>query len=216
MLAQSWIARDQDGFVSSIHEIVPDGRWFDNLISNHPGYRPRRPHVSPSGGRIAYDADAEEPPASDEHAAINREIYAFDIATRTSVRLTDHPAADTHPSFAQGGNALVFVSDRDGNDELYLMHADGTGVRRLTDHPARDTWPSASPDGRTVVFQSDRAPGEGVYALDIETGTVRRLTDPAYRAVTPRVAADGRSVVFAADRFGQLDVFRLPMPAGAP
>jgi 7,8-dihydropterin-6-yl-methyl-4-(beta-D-ribofuranosyl)aminobenzene 5'-phosphate synthase len=46
------------------------------------------------------------------------------------------------------GSLIAFVSDRDGNDEIYRMDADGGNQRRLTEHPADDCFPFWSPDGR--------------------------------------------------------------------
>ena len=51
---------------------------------------------------------------------------------------------------------LAFHSNRDGNWNIYVMNADGTGQTRLTDDPAADSWPSWSPDGRRIAFISPR------------------------------------------------------------
>ena len=45
---------------------------------------------------------------------------------------------------------------RDGNLEIYVMNADGSGVVRVTDHPAIDAIPDWSPDGKQIVFVSER------------------------------------------------------------
>ncbi|MCY4654325.1 MAG: hypothetical protein OXC95_14320 [Dehalococcoidia bacterium] len=51
---------------------------------------------------------------------------------------------------------IVFISDRDGNDEIYLMNAAGAGLTQLTDDAGSDFYPSWSPDGQRVLFISDR------------------------------------------------------------
>jgi TolB protein len=40
---------------------------------------------------------------------------------------------------------IAFVSDRHGNEEIYVMRADGTNATRLTDDPADDGDPSWAP-----------------------------------------------------------------------
>jgi TolB protein len=40
---------------------------------------------------------------------------------------------------------VAFVSDRDGNVEIYVMRADGTGVHRVTNNPADDIHPVWNP-----------------------------------------------------------------------
>ena len=50
---------------------------------------------------------------------------------------------------------LLFMSDRDGDWDLYTMNADGTGVRPLTDNTVEDWSGDFSPDGTQVVFDGD-------------------------------------------------------------
>ena len=75
------------------------------------------------------------------------------------------------------GTRIAFVSDRDGNDEIYLMDADGSNVTRVTTNPAHDWLPTWSADGSELVFSSDRDGRElDVYATSLDGKAVRRLT----------------------------------------
>ena len=60
------------------------------------------------------------------------------------------------PTWAPDGTRLAFRSDREGNDEVYVMNADGSGQRNLTRHPASDYSPAWSPDGRRIAFATGR------------------------------------------------------------
>ena len=51
---------------------------------------------------------------------------------------------------------IAFQSDRDRNDEIYVMDNDGGNQRNLTNNPADDRFPSWSADGTRIVFMSDR------------------------------------------------------------
>jgi Tol biopolymer transport system component len=52
------------------------------------------------------------------------------------INLTNNPADDGVPSWSPDGRRIAFVSNRDGNLEIYVMNADGSGVTRLTNNPA--------------------------------------------------------------------------------
>jgi Tol biopolymer transport system component len=49
---------------------------------------------------------------------------------------------------------IAFTSNRDGNQEIYVMNNDGTGQVRLTNNPGSDSFPAFSPDGRKIAFIS--------------------------------------------------------------
>ncbi len=55
------------------------------------------------------------------------------------VNLTKNGFTDSEPSWSPDGNYILFVSNRDRNDEIYRMKADGTEVVRLTKNP-KDDW----------------------------------------------------------------------------
>lgn len=72
------------------------------------------------------------------------------------------------------------VSDRDGDNEIYLMKVAGDNLTRLTDHPANDVSPAWSPDGQQLAFASNRGGNLDVYVINADgTGLVRLTEHPA-------------------------------------
>jgi Tol biopolymer transport system component len=59
-------------------------------------------------------------------------------------RLTDNPANDIYNCFSPDGSKIAFTSNRDGNDEVYIMNSDGTDQKRLTNNTVMDWWPRFS------------------------------------------------------------------------
>lgn len=76
--------------------------------------------------------------------------------------LAANPALDIYPAWSPEGNGLAFVSDREGNEEIYLISPDGTGIVNLTNNPGNDFNPVWSPSGRYIAFLSTR---DGLFSL---------------------------------------------------
>jgi dipeptidyl aminopeptidase/acylaminoacyl peptidase len=101
----------------------------------------------------------------------------------------------------------VFASDRDGNEEIYVLAADGA-VARLTNDPANDEWPSLSPDGSEVVFDSERGGSWGLWVANADGTDARPLFDePSAPDGIGRWSPDGSRIVFNSARDGDHDVY---------
>ena len=73
-------------------------------------------------------------------------------------------------SSGSSGDRIAFVSDRDGDSEIFVMNADGTEVRQLTDNDDWDwnTYPSWSPDGDRIVFANDRDGDWEIFVMNAD------------------------------------------------
>jgi TolB protein len=75
-------------------------------------------------------------------------------------QITTHPN-DSMPRWRYGN--IAFLSDRDGNFEVYVINPDGTWLRRITRDPATDIMPAWDPSGIRLAFRSDREGDPSVY-----------------------------------------------------
>jgi LysM repeat protein len=82
---------------------------------------------------------------------------------------------DTAPAGSQG--RVAFMSDRDGNWEVYVVNMDGGGLKRLTDSPAADGLPTWSPDGKSIAFVSNRGGTWAIWVMNANGSNQRKLFD---------------------------------------
>ncbi|MBV9927665.1 MAG: S8 family serine peptidase [Acidobacteria bacterium] len=144
----------------SIYLINADGtgRFPFNTSFLGTGY----PDWAPDGQAIAY-------------GNVNS-IWVQRLIGGSALRLTTG-AGDSHPRYSPDGKKVVFQSSRDGQAEIYLVNADGTGLLRLTVNAAQDTAPGWSPDGSKVIFSTTREGAAAVYTMNPDGSNQARLTD---------------------------------------
>ncbi len=161
------------------------------------------PAWSPDGKKIAYQSNRDR----------SFEIYVVNVDGTGRTRLTGADPGEggevrpnnSMPNWSPDGRRIVFVSDRDGNHEIYVMNADGSNQRRLTDHPADDIRPRWSPDGKFILFESDRYGRRGIYRIPAPGENpqplreAEKLTDARGDYVAPNWAWDGEAIVLSAN-----------------
>jgi len=90
------------------------------------------------------------------------------------------------------GASLVFVSDRDGRDQIYSMAGNGFNQRNLSNNSSYEHFPDISPDATKIVFSSFRnPPGENIYIMDLDGQNVQQVTTGIGQRTRPRWAPNG-------------------------
>jgi Tol biopolymer transport system component len=121
-----------------------------------------------------------------------------------------------YPTWSPDGTRMAYMhqtfNQPGGNYEIFVMNADGTGIRQLTDSPADDGWPAWSPDGSRIAFSSIRDDclysghpdcketgdiGEfhTLYVMNADGSGERRVTEVF--AQFPVWSPDGRYIAFS-------------------
>jgi len=95
---------------------------------------------------------------------------------------------------------IVFQSDRDGDNEIYVMKADGSQVVQLTDNQADDRYPAWSPDGEKIAFTSDREGNYEIYTMTPDGKNLTNLTRHPGEDGDPSWSPDGKKIIFYSDR----------------
>lgn len=161
---------------------------------------PARGQRADSGGALVPDAQSEPSWSHDGSRIAFRggaypevDIWVAAADGTSPVRLTDHPAADTYPVWSPDDRSLAFVSNRSGAWTLYVMNADGSGIRELAQtsrheqDPARPAW---TPDGEALIIRvRDADETTRLVAVPAAGGELREIDAPD-GADWPDVAPD--------------------------
>jgi dipeptidyl aminopeptidase/acylaminoacyl peptidase len=113
----------------------------------------------------------------------------------------------TDPQVSPDGRRVVFavsVTDLEANrrrSDLWLVQADGTGLRRLTSHEANDDHPRWAPDGRSVWFLSARSGSSQVWRVSVDGGEAEQVTRLPIDVDELLVSPDGDRLVVALEVF---------------
>jgi uncharacterized protein YjdB len=130
------------------------------------------------------------------------QLYAVDRSNLADLRkVSADTALEGAPAFSPDGSRIAYVSNRDGNPEIYAMDADGRSVTRLTTDPQADDQPSFTPDGRQIVFQSARVAGRPqIFIMNADGSGVQQLTRDSAPCLSPTVSPDGQTIAYVATR----------------
>ena len=163
-----------------------------------------------------------------------RERYWPDISTKdepdeVAQRLTDHRKGNSFingmPSISPDGQMIVYLSDKSGYYDIYLMSAiDGRQIRRLVKgqrsqdfesfHSLRSSF-AWSPDSKRIAFVSKRGKGDALYVIDAPKGRRLERFQPEFDTMSyPAWSPDGTSIGFVGSRRGAAGIYSLDLESG--
>lgn len=124
------------------------------------------PAWSPNSDRIAFKGCDEQ--------GNNCGIYTIAANGLDKRRLVADPSAG-FPAWSPDGKQIAYMSNREGTWDIYIVGADGSGLKRLTRSSSSDGLPAWSPDGRGVAYLSHRDQSWGIYLQRVDSGEVALL-----------------------------------------
>lgn len=140
----------------------------------------------------------------------NMDLWLWDVAAAKSSLLIGDAGKLSHeeyPSWAPDSNKLVFSSTRDGNQELYSIHRDGSQLKRLTSHPGIDAHPAWSPDGAWISWATDRWGNLEIALMTPDGESVQRLTENAGADDNPAWSPTGEFLAWTSLQDEQHEIY---------
>lgn len=115
------------------------------------------------------------------------QLWRIDLNTGERFQLTDMAGIAYDPVWSPLGDKIAFVSPAPGNDEIFVINADGTGLTQLTFNDWEwDKHPSWSPDGSQIVFWSNRETRrQQIWIMNADGSDPRNLSNNEYNDWDP-------------------------------
>ncbi|UCH93033.1 MAG: Tol-Pal system beta propeller repeat protein TolB [Candidatus Aminicenantes bacterium] len=132
-------------------------------------------------------------------------------------RLIAHRAADEmmkyfgeKPIFT---SKVIFVTDRDGNNEIYMMDYDGKRVRRITHNNDLDILPTWSADNEKILYTSYRKNNPDLYMFHLYTGKTELIATGQANYAADWCLEDD-NIVYTSTRSGNAEIYVKNMKTG--
>lgn len=176
-----WQVNAPQGQFETVNIHVQQGSWMNV-------------NISPDGKTMVFD--------------LLGDIYTMPVSGGKATALTNDIAWNMQPVFSPDGKYIAFTSDRDGGDNIWIMHADGSQPRAVTQENFRLlNSPAWSPDSQFIVarkhFTAGRSLGAGeVWQYHISGGNGVMLTERANDQKDlgePAFSPDGKYIYFSQD-----------------
>ncbi|MFL5607335.1 MAG: protein kinase domain-containing protein, partial [Gemmatimonadaceae bacterium] len=130
--------------------------------------------------------------------SVNPAAIAFDPTTAhgSGVTLLQRRTGTLSPTDASpDGKWLALESALERQQDLFIMHPDGSGLTRITDDAARDWGPRFTSDGDALVFYSNLSGRYDIWSIRLDGSGRTKLTNLAPGAVFGTFAPDGKRLL---------------------
>ena len=148
----------------------------------------------------------------------NYDIFIADVYAGHMTHLTKNKWLDFNPAISNDGSKLAFVSDRDGNREIYALDLiwmdgytqwEGRNLTNITQTAGHDWTPKFSPTNEKIVFTTyfPATDNYDVFIMNADGSDKQNLTNSPYYEKHPQFSPDGSFIIFQAWQKGKMEIF---------
>jgi len=161
------------------------------------------------------EADSFDLSPSTRRAVISIRGELFTIATERgdTTRIAESPARDTQPAWSPDGKWIAFISDRSGQDELWICDTNGDNLKKLSASAREKSGLEWAPDSKSFLYSSS---DKSLYRVNIDDGQTQVVaTGDVGRISAGRFSPDGKWISYTRqDRTFRPRVYVVPAAGG--
>ncbi len=170
------------------------------------------PSISPDGQYVGVEG-VEETTGAD--------VWLHEVDRPVKRRLTVHPAPDSRAIWTPDGKSVAFWSQRNGDEDIFVIPADGSGKAELIhSSPGYEEPNDWSPNGKLLLFSGAGVNGLGYLqqkadAADYKPTRLSQFSQAGRIEWWGTFSPDGRYVAYCSNESGRFEVFVRPFPEGS-
>src|SRR5690349_11512503 len=128
---------------------------------------------------------------------MKRSIRLVALVLAAQLAVVTELTAPANAAFPGNNGLIAFFGSASGNDDIWVVAPDGTGLRQLTTDPGDDQFPSWSSDGRHLAYSGvGRGGDRDIYVVAPDGSARRQVTAGHGDDITPAWSPDGTSIAF--------------------
>ena len=189
-----------------------DYRVLSLYLERFPDQKPKRiasgvnspPRWSADGKKILYSKRSKP----NKHGSRFNDVYVYDVEKKKQKRVTFGLRAKD-PALSPDGERIVFVSNRDGTNNIGLVKADGSEVTYVTNNSEGTQYyaPCWSPDGKRILFSVSHGALRDIATIASDGSDVRYVILSPGDDRDPTWSPDGREILFSSDIDGIFNLY---------
>ena len=136
------------------------------------------------------------------------EIHLGDRGMHIRLPVFDSTQNEAYPAYAPDSSQVVFVSDRSGDEQLWIGNLISGSAYQLTQHnDLHLTGPRWSPAGDYVYYLGRGAGSETLFRVSANSAVVERLSQSSEKVRSVGVSQDGQSIFYSSDLSGSWEIW---------
>jgi eukaryotic-like serine/threonine-protein kinase len=175
----------------------PDGGYLYFVSDRSGSMNLWRVPIDERSGKVLGEPEPVTTPSPySQHISFSRDgrqIAYVQVATRLNIKRVSFDSeserlggevgwvtqGDKHtgsPDISPDGQWIIFDSQEDKQEDIFVIKTDGSGLRQLTDDAFRDRGPRWSADGKQIAFYSDRGGKYEIWTINFDGTGLKQLT----------------------------------------